>query len=239
MHMRVRIGNWIFRYRNVVGPLVFLLALVVGTPSYPMGSSDWNIAFDVAGAFVALSGQALRILTIGFEYIERGGRDRKVYASKLVSSGVFSQCRNPLYVGNILITAGLALIVNSWVFYLLAVPFVVLSYVCIVSAEEAFLRDRFGSEYEDYCSRVRRWWPRWSGWTSALAGMSFNWRRVLVKEYNTFFLLLIALVGARLWSEYKVVGAVPRTDFIVIGLVVWIALYLLVRWMKRSSYIRA
>ena len=71
-----RIGSFFFRYRNVLGPALFVLALIVGTPSFPFGSSGWNTAFDIAGIAVALLGQALRIVTIGYEYIERGGRNR-------------------------------------------------------------------------------------------------------------------------------------------------------------------
>ena len=46
------------------------------------------------------------MLTIGYEYIVRGGRQGKVYAEDLVQGGVFAHSRNPLYLGNLLIIVG-------------------------------------------------------------------------------------------------------------------------------------
>jgi protein-S-isoprenylcysteine O-methyltransferase Ste14 len=236
-----RIGDVLFRWRNVLGPLVFVAALVIGRPAYPFGRPDLNVAFDVAGVLIALAGQALRILTIGYDYIERGGRDRKVYASSLVQGGVFGHSRNPLYVGNILIAVGLALIVHSWVFYLVALPFVFFAYACIVAAEEAFLRKRFGAEYEAYCARVNRWWPHWAGFSHSVRDMEFSWSRVLVKEYNTLFVLVFSLSVIRLWSEYRVVGdaALPSAELLLAGFGIWLGLYLLVRSLKKSGVVRA
>ncbi|MDB5860284.1 MAG: hypothetical protein JWQ76_3973 [Ramlibacter sp.] len=231
--LQVRTGNFLFRYRNAIGPAVFVLALLAATPSDPLAGPDHLLA--MAGALIALAGAAVRIFTIGFEYIERGGRNRRVFASKLVQGGVFDHCRNPLYLGNILICIGLALVAHSWTFYL-AIPLVLLAYTCIVAAEEAYLRDKFGREYDAYCQRVRRWWPRWTGWRQSLEGMRFNWGRVLVKEYNTA-LLLFSLVVLQLWRQYRMGGteALPEAEALAAALVAWGALYLLARWLKKSG----
>jgi protein-S-isoprenylcysteine O-methyltransferase Ste14 len=238
--MHARIGAFLFRYRNALGPVLCLLALFVTHPSYPLGRGSLNLLLDLAGIFVALLGEALRIVTIGYEYIERGGRNRQVYASRLVQGGVFAQCRNPLYVGNILLTLGLALIVNAMVFYLIVLPLVIYAYTAIVAAEEQFLRNTFGTEFDQYCRRVNRWIPSLRGWRAAIAGMRFNWRRVLVKEYNTIFVVLLALVAVKLWSDYEVrgEGVLPSTLSLVVGLCVWFAAYVLVRAMKKSGYVK-
>ena len=238
--MHARIGAFLFRYRNALGPVLCLLALFVTHPSYPLGRGSLNLLLDLAGIFVALLGEALRIVTIGYEYIERGGRNRQVYASRLVQGGVFAQCRNPLYVGNILLTLGLALIVNAMVFYLVVLPLVIYAYTAIVAAEEQFLRNTFGAEFDQYCRRVNRWIPSLRGWRASIAGMRFNWRRVLVKEYNTIFVVLLALVAVKLWSDYEVrgEGVLPSTLSLVVGLCVWFAAYVLVRAMKKSGYVK-
>ena len=142
-----RLGTYLFRYRNIIGPVVFLAAIYFGTSSYPMDLPLLNIVFDITGIFIALLGQGIRIITIGYEYIERGGRNRQVYASKLVTGGVFSHCRNPLYVGNILLAVGLALVVHSSLFYLTVLPFVLVAYISIVSTEETYLSEKFGNDY--------------------------------------------------------------------------------------------
>jgi protein-S-isoprenylcysteine O-methyltransferase Ste14 len=235
-----KIGKFLFRYRNMLAPLLFILAAVVGRPSYPLGRADLNIALDIIGVLVGLSGQALRVVTIGYQYIKRGGQDRQVYANTLVEGGVFAHCRNPLYVGNILMAVGLALIMHSLVFYLIFVPLVVFAYICIVAAEEDFLRAKFGPEYEAYCRRVNRWLPRWKGWKRSTAGMSFNWRRVLLKEYNTFFMYIATLAAAEIWSRYRVAGpsALPGSALVIAALALWLALYVLVRSLKKTGAVK-
>ena len=234
----VIVGNVLFQYRNGIGPVVYLVALIFGTPFYPWGRADLNTLLDVTGVLVAGAGQLLRFATIGYDYIERGGKNRRVYASKLVRGGMFNHCRNPLYVGNILISAGLALIVNSYAFYLVLLA-VIVAYMCIVSAEEEFLQRRFGSEYTDYRQHVNRWWPRWAGWNASIADMRFSWGRVLVKEYNTFFLVMLSIVAFKLWADYRVVGesALPTPAALSTALVAWLLLYVLVRSLKKWGYV--
>ena len=94
-------------------------------PQYPLGREDLNIAFDAAGIVLVLLGQLLRIVTIGYEYIVRGGRNRQVYADDLVQGGMFALSRNPLYFGNVLIAVGLALVINAYAFYLIVIPLTV------------------------------------------------------------------------------------------------------------------
>ena len=104
---------------------------------------------DAAGALVALSGQTFRVLVIGLVYITRGGQNRQVWANALVDTGMFAHSRNPLYVANLLLFLGLALVHNGWAMYLIVLPFFVVVYACIVAAEEAYLVERFGDAYGD------------------------------------------------------------------------------------------
>lgn len=239
--MNACLGQIFFRYRNAIGPVVFLVALFIGTPTYPLGRDDLNLALDGLGVCIALLGQALRIITIGYEYIERGGRDRKVYASTLVQGGVFGHCRNPLYLGNIMLAVGIALVVHSAAFYLIVLPLVGYAYVAIVAAEEAFLQGKFGDAYRDYCQRVNRWIPRWRGWSQSVAGMRFNWRRVLVKEYNTTFVLVLALVAVKFWADYRVRGpsALPSGTALLFAFACWLCGYVCVRALKKTGYVKA
>lgn len=239
--MKKNIGAFLFKYRNALGPCLFLAALSVGRPAYPFGSAAWNAVFDVAGILCALLGQLLRIVTIGYDYIERGGKNRQVYASKLVQGGVFAHCRNPLYVGNILMAAGFALVFHSDAFYLAVLPLVLYAYSCIVTAEEAFLKKKFGPEYERYCRQVNRWWPRLRGCEDTMGNMRFNWRRVLVKEYNTIFVLVLALAVLKLWSEYLILGqeSQPPAGVLAVGFAAWLASYVFVRSLKKTGAVQA
>jgi protein-S-isoprenylcysteine O-methyltransferase Ste14 len=238
--LKIELGNFFFRYRNGVFPLAFIIALLAGRPQLAFDSREWDTLVDVCGFVVALLGQCLRVATIGYEYIVRGGKDRRVYANTLVQGGIFAHCRNPLYLGNLLIVFGLALVIHSWAFYLIFVPFILLAYTTIVAAEEAYLRRKFGAEYDLYCRRVPRWRLRLEGIPASVKPMRFNWQRVLVKEYNTTFVLVVALVGLALWSDYQVLGqsALPEPLPLAAGFFVWAGLYLAVRAAKKSGYLR-
>ena len=174
------IGTFLFRYRTVVFPLFLPLALL---PS-PMLFERPLLAAALGFALAAL-GEAVRVTTIGLQYIVRGGRDRRVYAKDLVTGGVYAHTRNPMYVGNMLILVGLAVASNSWLCVVLLVPLYVFVCVAIVAAEERYLRERFGAAFDAYCRDVPRWLPRLSGLRSTLADHHFNWRRVVLKEYGT------------------------------------------------------
>src|SRR6185369_9644058 len=92
----------------------------------------------IIGFGVTMLGQVIRIITIGLVYIIRGGKDRRVYAEDLVTTGIFSHCRNPLYVGNILILVGLGIASNSFLFMAAFTPLFLLFCKAIVLAEENY-----------------------------------------------------------------------------------------------------
>jgi protein-S-isoprenylcysteine O-methyltransferase Ste14 len=235
-----QIGQFLFRYRNVLGPVLFLVAMALSLPVYAVIAPQWGGAFLAAGVLIAVLGQLLRMVTIGYEYIVRGGKNKQAYASNLVQGGVFAHCRNPLYVGNILVAVGLALIVHSYAFILIVIPAILVTYACIVAAEESYLLGKFGGEYADYMQRVRRWLPRLSGFGESTAGMRFNWKRVLVKEYNTTFTLLAAMLALYWWSKFSAGGASELPSGPAIGeiFVAWVTLYLGVRALKKSGYVK-
>ena len=185
----VALGNFLFHHRNKLFPAFYLLLLV---PSPPVTSRLGLIM--ALGFAVAAAGQAIRVGTIGLKYIIRGGRGRRVYAEDLVTEGIFAHCRNPLYVGNILIVAGLGLMSNSLLFNVVATPLFIFMYMAIVRAEEAFLRGKFGVAYDAYASDVNRWLPRLSGLSETFGSMEFNWRQVLIREYTTTYIWLSAAV---------------------------------------------
>ncbi|WMC93440.1 methyltransferase family protein [Kineothrix sp. MB12-C1] len=74
----------------------------------------------------------------------------------LVSSGVFSISRNPLYVAFFMILMGIFLIFPSWIFFLYFVAglWLIDRQVCL---EENALRKIYGKEYDEYCEKVRRY----------------------------------------------------------------------------------
>jgi protein-S-isoprenylcysteine O-methyltransferase Ste14 len=232
----VKAGNFLFRYRNALFPLVYALLIFRSPPIF----SDFRRA-AVLGVAVALLGQALRAMTIGLEYIIRGGRNRMVYATSLVQGGMFAHCRNPLYVGNFLILVGVGLASNSVVFVSCAIPFFAFSYWAIIAAEENYLRDKFGQEFEEYCARVNRLVPDLSGIRATLSGMRFNWSRLITAEYGSTFVWIAAVILVtlkNLWStgQYGTSGTLVLALWVLLGMAA--LAYAVARFLKKSRVLK-
>ena len=193
-------GNFLFRHRNWVFPLVMILLFGAFRPVPAGGEAAADLWLDIAGIAVVLAGLALRGAVVGLAYIKRGGLQKKVYADDLVTTGMFAHGRNPLYVGNALMIAGYLMIHNNpWV-YALGGLFFGTAYHAIVAAEEVFLRAKFGAAYEAYCRDVPRWSIRLVGLSRTFAGMEFNWRRVVAKDYSTAVTAAITVLALLAWQ---------------------------------------
>ena len=229
----VRVGNFLFHYRNSLFPLVYLLLL----PKSPPLLASYRLA-ALLGLLVAATGQTVRAVTIGLDYIRRGGRNRQVFANRLVQGGIFAHCRNPLYVGNYLVIVGVGLASNSILFLGVAVPFFAFAYRAIIAAEENYLRTRFGPAYDDYCARVNRFLPRFAGLGRTVDEMEFNWRRLISAEYGSTFvwtaaMTLVVLKNVWLAGDYR------SGNHLVLAL--WAALalvtlaYAVARYLKKTG----
>ncbi len=230
--MIVRIGHFLFHWRNVLFPLFYLLLFLPA----PAVFADVRLAVAL-GLIVALTGQTVRVATIGLEYVVRGGRGRHVYAEDLVTEGIFAHCRNPMYVGNALVLTGLGLIANSLYFLVLVVPLFLMFYHAIVAAEESFLREKFGEAYVAYTRDVPRWVPRLQGLGATLSRARFQWRRVLRKEYNAAYLwmtgaVLLILLHVRAAAPDRWDTALPAG---VVALTLLLLAYATVRGLKKSG----
>jgi protein-S-isoprenylcysteine O-methyltransferase Ste14 len=83
--------------------------------------------------------------------------DPRKASTALVTDGPFRYTRNPGYLGFSLVYAGVSLLGNGrW--SLAALPAVVAAVDrCVIGGEERYLAGRFGTDYEVYRLRVRRW----------------------------------------------------------------------------------
>jgi len=206
----VACGNFFFRYRDAIFPVVLLALAASFPPVYPRGSARLDRWMDLLGFAVALAGQTLRAGVIGYAYVSRGGRHGRVYAKRLVTEGFFRHSRNPLYVGNLLILLGLFIIHNNpWV-YLLGGAFFLFAYRAIVAAEEAYLRGKFGTQYDAYCRDVGRWLPDFRGLRHSLEGFRFDWRRLVIKEYGSTYAWIATVLALLAYESLVNADWTPR-----------------------------
>jgi len=81
-------------------------------------------------------------------------------ASALVTRGIFRFLRNPMYVGLIVMVAGLAILLASDWMLVMTVLLAVTLHFGVVRREERYLEATFGDRYRRYRDRVPRYgWP--------------------------------------------------------------------------------
>jgi protein-S-isoprenylcysteine O-methyltransferase Ste14 len=149
-----KLASKIFKYRSYT-PIPFILIMFLYN-----NPNIWSI---IAGFAAALVGEVIRIWGVswaGSETRTTGG----VGGTFLVVSGPFAYVRNPLYVGNILIYTGLGIMSFALFPYLqiFGLIFFYFQYKLIVQEEELYLKNTYGKDYENYCSKVPRFFPRFS-----------------------------------------------------------------------------
>ena len=143
-------------------PLLFLAALVLGFTldrlmPLPLTPPELLAIGWTAGG--ALVGIGVAIMATGIRNFSRA--DTPVPSNQavraLVTTGIHGWSRNPIYVGMLLLYAGIGIAARSpWVLILALPLFVILRYG-VVAREEAYLEQRFGETYRDYKAHVRRW----------------------------------------------------------------------------------
>lgn len=142
-------------------PIVPVVMLVLGV-AIDRGLAPWGAGPEglwrwLPGGVLVASG--LFLLGAAAGLFRRTGQDPKPWepSPELILDGVYRYTRNPMYVGMGLLQAGLGLFfasvtpamlvpVSWWIIHRIA-----------IRHEEAYLRGKFGAEYEVYVGRVRRW----------------------------------------------------------------------------------
>lgn len=76
----------------------------------------------------------------------------------IVQNGPYAYTRNPMYLGDLIFTLGLALTLHSRVSLLLFVINAAMLQQRVYE-DEARLANKFGAAYENYARRVKRWIP--------------------------------------------------------------------------------
>ena len=232
----IALGNVVFRYRDYLAPIAIGAVALLSEPRLFLGTRRWDAWWDAAGIAVALAGQSLRVLVIGLAYIKRGGKNKRIAADRLVVDGIFAHVRNPLYVGNFLLLVCLMMVWHSPLGYAVAAG-LALGLFSMARAEEVFLGAKFGSTYAGYCADVPRFIPRLRGLATTLSRFSFDWKRVVRKEYGTTLswttTAVVLLTLERIhWDG--IAAAAPTLRALVSAWLVLAALWVAARWMKKT-----
>ncbi len=120
----------------------------------------------------------------------------------LATSGPYSYIRNPLYVGTLIVAAGIVIACRNWILAAIFALVFLLVYLPVIELEEQHLRKIF-PEYAAYAARVHRLLPlsRWPGQRAR-----FSWALYLKnEEYQALlgFLLAAAWIVGKLWWRQR------------------------------------
>jgi protein-S-isoprenylcysteine O-methyltransferase Ste14 len=137
----------------VGGPLAvgLLLSSWLGDP-LDASPVTTELGWLLIAAFVVWNGWALVTMARHRTALLPGGATTTV-----IDRGPFGWSRNPLYVGLLVLSAGVGLLLGSlWALVALPVEWALLRWGAVVP-EERYLTAKFGAAYTDYSDRVRRW----------------------------------------------------------------------------------
>ena len=120
---------------------------------------SYNI--DILKIPLLVLGIILIVLSIYMWYVSviKDKVDKYISEGKLVTTGIYSYTRNPIYSAFTLLSIGILLIMNNY--YLLILPFIYWLFLTILmkNTEEKWLENKFGKEYLDYKKKVNRCIP--------------------------------------------------------------------------------
>lgn len=183
----------LFTYRSYT-PLPFLaLGLIFGEPTVMSLS---------IGTAVALLGESIRFWGVGHASSETR-TTAGVGGSRLVQSGPFAHVRNPLYVGNILMYAGLGVMANIPWLIVATIVWFVFQYAMIISREEEYLAKTFGDDYSRYRENVGRFVPRLTPYAPGRE-QHIEWSMAMRSEVRTlqaFGVSVVLMLAKYLWMR--------------------------------------
>lgn len=145
-----------FKVRTIVATIPLAFCLLV-----PCSHYYGNLPTLLGGSIIFCVGLAIRIWAQQYLGYRIPKKYRKAQRKKLVTNGPYSVCRNPVYVGNILIIAALPLLAGIPKMAPISFAWCFLTYNIVVKKyEEPHLMEKFGSEYVSYIRQTPRWLPR-------------------------------------------------------------------------------
>ena len=126
------------------------------------------VAFELAIGTLRLEPLFLPVMLWGFAQYRLCGRYRVRLGGggpgfdkppeRLVTTGLYAWTRNPMYLGHIIYTIGVALTFQSWFGVLLALARAAWFHWRVLRDEKR-LSEQFGEPYVAYMQRVKRWLP--------------------------------------------------------------------------------
>jgi len=112
---------------------------------------------ELVGAVLVVAGLALDLSALGWFTLSGTSPLPFRPSARFVARGPYRLTRNPMYLGMTLLVSGIGLATERPLLVAAALTAALIVDRTVIRREEAYLKRRFGADYLDYRSRVRRW----------------------------------------------------------------------------------
>jgi undecaprenyl-diphosphatase len=141
---------WIYRWQNVLPTALVPLPFLV--PPLAVSGTPFDVTLDILGAVCMATALGLRLWAATHRERALGVPARPPI--RLVTTGPYALMRHPLPLANLLTGVGAALIAENGLAMLLVPTALIAMYRITTPLEDAWLAERFGHPYVEYCARV-------------------------------------------------------------------------------------
>lgn len=232
-----RHGQFLFRHRTYL-PLVlvpFGIWQILQYDRYVGGSHDFDRIWDWACFALALIGVAVRFISAGYAQSGTSGRNAKSgqIADALNRRGMYSLCRHPLYLGNLIMYTAILLFTKSPWFALAGALALFIYYERIIATEEDYLFGKFGSAYTDWSATTPCLFPKLTGWQKA--GIAFSVRAGLRSEFYSVAAVVVSMYILDIVEHYAVEKTWRADTEWNILLVSALAIYFILRFLRKNT----
>jgi protein-S-isoprenylcysteine O-methyltransferase Ste14 len=228
MDNRLKIGNFLFKYRGIIPVPFIILILLFGSKPF---SLNLNYLFQIA-IIISILGEIIRFTVAGYAKGETSGRGNSIAADFITDYGLYSIIRNPLYIGNFLIFLGFIIYSRNILFIILGSIFFFIYYYYIVLAEENFLKIKFKEKFNEFTNKTGRFFPKQLKYTPP--PHHFNFKAAVFREKDTIFIWIISflLIDERLCNFCS--PDKTKISVFFISLILWIIINLYKRGEKNE-----
>lgn len=143
----------------IVCALVTVLALIFHAKGFFdfANLNTGNFFFILLGIVFVICGLNLWIRAVVFQKI-----NKNVLEDKLITTGVYSIVRNPVYSAFLFVFTGTLIFSKNYILFTLPIFYYIFLSMLMKNTEEIWLLEKFGKEYQDYCKKVNRVIPFFS-----------------------------------------------------------------------------
>lgn len=228
------LGDFFFRWRSYLPLLLVPIVYVaISRTQYRFASHTADLMWEISTLTLAVAGFALRAWTVGTAAPGTSGRNtRRQKATTLNTTGPYSMVRHPLYLANWLIVLALALFPHTWLAPPVVASIAAGYYACIAKREEAFLRQQFGTRFEEWAARVPAFIPRVSLYVSARR--TFDLSVVGRREFYGLAVILVTPLPIEMIEHLVEHGALALDPIWVTAALVGAATFIVARTLKRQ-----